>query len=108
MHAYLALLATVAVTVLGDGFLKHAAKAAQMWHSPSLYIGLFLYGSAGIFFVLATRHMTLISFGIWYRLLTLMLVICIGALIFQERLSVRQSLGAVLAFASIALMSRHA
>lgn len=105
--AIAAIIPIIAITLIGDYFIKLAALG-RGFTGPAFYAGSLLYAASAIGLMLAMRHMSLAAVGVWYSVLTILAMTALGVLVFGERLSVREILGIALAFASLACMARFA
>lgn len=104
----LAMLGIVAITVIGDWFLKHASLQTGWSATGALAGGMAMYMISALGFVVAMRHMSLAAVGAWYAMLTIMAMTALGVLVFGERLTPREALGLLLALAALILMSNRA
>ncbi len=106
-NPYLAILGIVTVTVIGDWALK-IASMKQNWANLHLAMGMGLYMLSGLGFVIAMRHMSLAMVGVWYAVLTVLMMTALGVIVFKEALSMREVFGILFALISLALMTRFA
>jgi small multidrug resistance pump len=67
-----------------------------------------LYMLSGLGFVIAMRHMSLATVGVWYAVLTVLMMTALGVLVFNEDLATREVIGIILAVVSLLLMTRFA
>lgn len=95
-------------TLIGDYFLKLASQREQSFGSLVFALGIIVYGSTAIGWVLVMKHMPLASIGVWYSIVTMLLLTGLGVLAFGETLTLRDGAGLVLAIAALGLMSRFA
>ncbi|TPE48267.1 transporter [Amaricoccus solimangrovi] len=106
MHAILFITAVVAMTTLGDYFLKLASDRESLLGNAHFLGGALIYGLSAVGWVYAMRHLPLASIGVYYAMLSLLLVVGLGVVVFGEKLSGREALGILFAFASIGLTAR--
>ena len=104
----LALVLIVLCTVSGDYFLKRASERPSALTTLEFGLGALLYMATALGFVVAMRHMSLTAIGVWYAVLTVLLMTALGVLAFGERLDGREATGVVMALGAIALLARHA
>ncbi len=103
---YLLCFACALVVILGDYFIKRAADDVLGLYSTLFVTGAVLYGiSAGMWYF-AMRHVTLAQAGVAYSMLTLIALCIMGAMVFDEPIRTRESLGIVFALISMGLMTR--
>ena len=95
-------------TLIGDYLLKLASEREQSFTTAAFAVGLLVYGSTAVGWVLVMKHMSLASIGVWYSIVTILLLTGLGVFAFGESLTGRDILGLCLAFAALALMSRFA
>ena len=100
-------LATALFVIAGDVAIKTAADNADIT-SPNMAAGVVLYVLSAICWYFAMRNITLGQGAVAYSMLTLVAVVLIGALWFDEALGTRQILGLVAALTALALMSEPA
>jgi len=95
------LAAIVALTVLGDFFIKVASdRPGAPWSMPFV-LGAILYGMpARGWFDLMRTH-SLAAIGVIYSASTILLLAALGTVAFGERLGGWEGLGIVLALASV-------
>lgn len=106
MHPLLFLAFIVLSTLVADYLLKLASARPRPFLGPEFLMGAAIYALSAFGWVLAMRRLTLASIGVYYSMLTLLLLAAMGVLFFGERLSAREVVGIGLACASIALMTR--
>ena len=104
-----ALILLIAVfTLIGDYFLKLASQREASFTSWAFVVGIIVYGSTAIGWVLVMKHMPLASMGVWYSIVTIALLTGLGVFVFGESFTLRDGAGLLLAFAALAMMSRFA
>ena len=108
INPILAMAGIVIVTIIGDWALKMASLREGFsggWH---ITLGMAMYMLSGFGFVVAMRHMSLASVGVWYAVLTILMMTALGVFVFGERLSAREIIGVGFALISLSLMTRLA
>ena len=105
--AALSMIAVMLATLAGDYFIKRASLGLGM-SDRDFWVGIGFYALSAIGLLIAMRHMSLASVGVWYAVLTLLAMTALGALVFGERLQAREMLGIGFAIASLVCMSRFA
>jgi len=105
--AILAILPIIAITLAGDYYIKLASQG-RGFSGPAFWIGATLYASSAIGLMIAMRHMSLASVGVWYSILTILAMTALGVLVFGEKLAMREIAGIALAFAALGCMTRFA
>lgn len=108
INPILAMAGIVIVTIIGDWALKMASLRegfSSGWH---ITLGMAMYMLSGFGFVVAMRHMSLASVGVWYAVLTILMMTALGVFVFGERLSAREIIGVGFALISLSLMTRLA
>lgn len=108
MNAYIVVTLIVATTVAADCLLKISAGKPESFATPQFWVGSALYSVTAAGWMLAMKHLSLASIGVYYSVLTILLLTLLGALVFKEPLSLREGIGIALAIASIAFMSKFA
>lgn len=108
MNPYLVVTLLVAVTLAADWLLKLAALQPDPWRTVSFWAGACMYALTAVGWLLAMKHLSLASIGVYYSVLTILLLTFLGVFVFKEPISGREILGIALALASIALMTRFA
>lgn len=108
MNPYLVVTLLVLVTVTADFLLKLAAKAPEAFRTPHFWVGTVLYALTAVGWLLAMKHLSLATIGVYYSLLTILLLALLGVFVFGEPISFREILGITLAVASIMLMTKFA
>src|SRR5262245_43601635 len=104
-----ALILLIAVfTLVGDYFLKLASQREASFTSWAFVVGIIVYGSTAVGWVLVMKHMPLATMGVWYSIVTICLLTGLGVFVFGESFSLRDGAGLLLAFAALAMMSRFA
>ncbi|MEM6467813.1 MAG: hypothetical protein AAF679_15125 [Pseudomonadota bacterium] len=107
-YAILAMIGIVGITVLGDYFIKVSSELPTGVVSLAFVTGASLYAVSAFGLWLAMRHMSLASVGVFYAVLTILAMAALGVFVFGERLTSREIIGILLAFASLACMVRFA
>lgn len=106
-NPYIAILGIVLVTVFGDWALKIASMQKE-WANRHLLLGMGLYMMSGLGFVIAMRHMSLATVGVWYAVLTVLMMTALGFFVFDEKLMPRDIAGIFFAIVALVLMARFA
>jgi small multidrug resistance pump len=104
-RAFLLMIGVALVTVVGDYFLKVAGSGNALRIRP-LIIGIVIYGGSAFAWVSAMRHIKLATLSVVFMLSMLIFAAALGAIVFGERLSQLESIGILLAVASILLLYR--
>lgn len=108
MSVYLVVAAVVLVTVTGDFLLKLAAQAPDTFRTPAFWGGAALYMLTAVGWTLVMRNLPLATIGVFYAVLTILLLTALGVFVFGETITAREGLGIALAVASLMLMARFA
>ena len=95
-----------AVGIVGDYFLKRASSEVSPLATPAFLVGLVLYSSTAFAWVFVMRYLKLATIGAVYSVCMILMLTSMGFLFFDETLNRYETLGIVLAIASIALLSR--
>jgi small multidrug resistance pump len=106
MHAILFLTVIVSLTTVADYLLKIASGREGGFVSLHFFGGAIIYALSAVGWVHAMRRLPLASIGVYYAMLSLLLLAALGVVVFGERLTGREVLGLVLACVSIGLMAR--
>lgn len=97
---------TAVVVIAGDFLLKLAADRGLTAVSALVAVGIVLYAISALMWFGAMRHLTLGTAGVAYSMLTLIALALIGALVFGERLGMRECAGLGCALLAMVLMVR--
>ena len=108
MNAFLLVLAIVAVTAFGDYFVKVASMKEDGLRSFEFVLGMAFYLSTAVGFLYAMRHSNLATIGVWYAMLTILMMAALGVVVFKESLTTREMLGVLLALGAVGLMGERA
>ncbi len=100
--------AIMAVTLVGDYFLKLASQQSQPALSWPCLLGVMFYGATALIWVEAMGLASLAALGVYYAVMTVVGMAVLGVFMFGEELRPREILGIGFAVASIILMSRFA
>lgn len=106
MHALFFMTVVVLATTLADYWLKIASGRDSILGSAHFLGGALIYGLSAIGWVYAMRHLPLASIGVYYAMLSILLLAGLGVVVFEEKLTTREVAGLALACASIGLMTR--
>jgi multidrug transporter EmrE-like cation transporter len=91
----------VALEVIGDVYFK---KWAMENKTLLLILGLAVYFAGSVFWALSLKHEYLSKAGAIFTVLNLIAVVLIGALLFQENLTLTNKIGIALGIVSIILI----
>ena len=108
MRAPTLILLIAVFTLIGDYLLKLASEREQSFTTWAFAVGIVVYGSTAIGWVLVMKHLPLASIGVWYSIVTMLLLTGLGVFAFGETLTLRDGAGIVLAIAALGMMSRFA
>lgn len=106
MNAYFIVTIIVITTVTGDYFLKLSSESNRSFYEWRFWLGATLYTVTAAGWMLAMKNLPLATIGVYYSVLTILLLTGLGVFVFREALSVREMLGIVLALASLGLMAK--
>ena len=96
----------VVVTALADYWLKIASEKERPLLSYEFGAGAILYTFTAFGWMMVMKHMPLASIGVFYSVLTMLMLAAMGLFVFNEPITLREVLGIALAIASLGLMSR--
>lgn len=102
----IAILALSVLCVLADFFLKRASEFVhpiQSWHFVA---GLVLYAASAFGWVYVLRQVKLATVGALFSVVVVVLLACIGVLVFHESLSTLELIGLGCAVAALILLGR--
>ena len=108
MKAPVLILLIAVFTLIGDTLLKLASEREHSFATVAFAVGIVVYGSTAVGWVLVMKHMPLASIGVWYSIVTMLLLTGLGVFAFGETLTLRDGAGLVLAIAALGMMSRFA
>jgi small multidrug resistance pump len=108
MKVVVVFLVIAVLTLVGDYYLKLASQRDRSFATVAFVVGLIVYGSTAVGWVFVMKHMTLASIGVWYSMVTILLLTALGVFVFGESFTARDGLGIALAFAALVTMSRFA
>ena len=94
--------------VLGDYFLKLASEDDHSLRTRAFYIGFAVYASTAFGWVFVMKHLKLATIGVVYSVSMVLLLTAIGVVLFGESLGWQESVGLVMAIASLILLVRFA
>lgn len=106
MHSYFIVTVIVFATVAADYLLKLAADRSDSFAASTFWIGALLYAITAGGWMLAMKHLPLATIGVYYSVLTLLLLTFLGVVVFKETLTLREAFGIAFALASISLMTK--
>ncbi|MEO1324605.1 MAG: transporter [Pseudomonadota bacterium] len=101
----LVMCAVVGVTLIGDYYVKLASLKGGLG-GIALVAGSGFYMASAVGLMFAMRHWSLASVGVAYAVLTILAMTGLGVFVFGEKLSAREIVGVLLAFASLACVAR--
>lgn len=96
----------VFTTVAADYFLKVSAERSDSFSTFQFWLGAGLYSVTAAGWMLAMKHLSLATIGVYYSVLTILLLTFLGVFVFKEAISIREGIGIALALASISLMTK--
>ena len=99
---------TALVVLAGDVVIKLAADQGQSAWSPHVLLGAGLYAAAAFLWFVSVRHVTLASAGVAFAMISLIALVIIGAVQFNEPIQRRDWAGMACALAAMGLMMREA
>lgn len=105
--AAVALLPVIAISLIGDYYVKLAA-VGRGFSAPAFYFGALFYAATAVGMMVAMRHMSLATVGVWYAILTVLTMTALGVFVFKEPISGREVAGIGFSFAALICMSRFA
>lgn len=105
MNAYVFITLIVLVTLVGDYFLKVSADQENSFSRYEFWVATALYALTAAGWMLAMKTMTLANIGVYYSMLTIVLLTGLGVFVFKESISTREVLGLTLAMGAMALMN---
>ncbi len=94
------------VGVLGDYFIKIAGDGPRYISFAPLLTGMLIYALTAIGWFYVMKHIKLSTLGVFYSLITVILLTIVGALFFREKLNVVDVIGIALGITSIVLLAR--
>ncbi len=107
MNAWMVILLTASLTMVGDYFLKMASlqpKLINKW----FWAGCLAFALTSLGWAWTMRYMKLATLGVAYSITTVVFSAALGFAVFNESLSKLEVLGLVMALASIILLARFA
>ena len=96
------------VCIIGDYYLKRASQTAAPFRTMAFAIGVLIFASTAIGWVLIFPHMKLGVVGVVYGVSTVLFMALLGRLVFGESLRPQELFGMGLGIASIVLLARFA
>ncbi len=108
MKPFLVMIGIVSVTLYGDYLIKVASMRPSGLTSGVFLGGAAMYTLSAIGILIAMQHMSLASVGVFYSVLTILMMTGLGVLVFGESLTSRELLGIGFALAALACMGRFA
>ena len=105
MSAYGFITVIVLVTLVGDYFLKVASDHENSFSRFEFWVATALYATTAAGWMVAMKTMSLANIGVYYSMLTIVLLTGLGVFVFKEAISAREVVGLTLALGAMALMS---
>jgi multidrug transporter EmrE-like cation transporter len=87
MRSPLLILLIAVFTLVGDYFLKLASQREASFASVAFVVGILVYGSTAVGWVLVMKHLPLASIGVWYSIITICLLTGLGVFVFGEQVN---------------------
>ena len=103
-RSYSVLFLVVVFTILGDYALKVATKYPEPLLSIWFLMGALLYGLTAVGWMLLMQTYNLAQISVIYSSITIIALVLIGHLFFDETTTGRQGLGVAAALAAVVLM----
>ena len=94
----------VAVTAVGDFYIKTATHLAAPFSSWQFGIGFLTYALGAFGWFYAMKYMSLAEIGVIYSCLTIIILSLLGVFVFKEGFSIREYLGVGLAISAVLVM----
>ncbi|MBI5893836.1 MAG: transporter [Deltaproteobacteria bacterium] len=94
------------ISVIGDYFLKIASSHNKPITTKSFLMGFLIYSATVFVWVYLMKYLKLATIGVIYSISMVILLTLLGVLFFDEPLNHYESIGIVLALASILLLAR--
>jgi drug/metabolite transporter (DMT)-like permease len=94
------------LSVVGDAFLKLAGVTSK--GAGWLVAGLFIYAVVSVAWYFVFQHVKLVTVGVYYSLATLLLLVGVGVLFFDERLNALEAVGVGAAVFALVVLGRFA
>jgi undecaprenyl phosphate-alpha-L-ara4N flippase subunit ArnF len=101
-------LSTALIVIAGDVVIKQAADLGHTALSYYVLAGIALYAVSGFLWFVSVRYVTLASAGVIFSMGTLVALVIIGALAFDEPIKGRDWAGMACAMLAMCLMLREA
>ncbi|MEM7522420.1 MAG: transporter [Pseudomonadota bacterium] len=98
--------ATAVIVILGDYALKVAADGGHAVRSWLVLFGTLMYAASALCWFYAMKHVTLAQAGVAYSMLTLLALCALGAIVFDEKLALRDYAGIACALLAMVLLFR--
>ncbi|MCB1353633.1 MAG: hypothetical protein KDK03_12950 [Rhodobacteraceae bacterium] len=106
MNGVALVLGIVVLNVTGDYFLKLASDRIGPFATAEFGLGAACYAFSAVGVLYALRHMPVAVMGVWYSVLSVLLLAALGLIVFEEKLAPREMLGLAMAVGSLFLMRR--
>lgn len=97
-----------ATAIVGDIFLKNATSTDGGKQALNFAIGVGIYALVAFGFYYMYKLMEFSVTGVMYAVVTILLSVGIGAILFHEQINVYEWIGIALALVSVFLLSRFA
>lgn len=101
-------MSTALVVLVGDVVIKQAADRGHSALSPHVLTGIALYATSGLLWFVSVRNVTLASAGVTFAMVSLVSLVIIGAVAFDEPIHKRDWAGIFCALLAMGLMMREA
>lgn len=95
--ALLVVIALSALTTVADVLVKKAAEDDRI-ASGYMFMAVIIYGGLGFGWFFTLKHMNLATLGAVYSLITVILLVAVGTLLFGEKLNATEIVVIVMAF----------
>lgn len=93
-------------TVEGDYFLKRASAHSSRFWNIDFFIGIFIYASTAFVWVMIYKSTKFSISGVLYSIMSLLIFVIIGVVMFGDKLSLLEVVGLVLGLSSIVILER--
>lgn len=106
---HIAVLVVLGLSVLGvvaDVFLKLASESSSPLGHYGFYVGVVGYAGTAFGWVYAMQFLKLSHVGAYYSIFTILLLVVVGVVAFEETLRPSEWLGIALAMISVVLLFR--
>lgn len=96
------------ITVVGDVFIKNATQTEgyKQVINMSLGVGVYIIVAFGFFYMYKLMEFSVS--GVLYAVITILLFVGVGAILYHENINTYEWVGVILAIISVILLSRFA